>query len=122
MLTGGQFERLLIFPGGSGVAVSLVPADASGLTNALISASGPLGPAIAGSLLIVVSRTEGATRAALTVVGSALLLLNIDLGKVPDRLLVLPALGMGALCSPYEDRQGSSVLASSSLALRRVSA
>ena len=42
MLTGASFERLLIFPDGSGVAQSIRAADASALTGALIAASGPL--------------------------------------------------------------------------------
>lgn len=97
MLTGAQFEHLLIFPDGSGVAVSLVPADASGLTDALISASGPLGPAIAGSLLIVASRTDGATRAALTIAGAALLVSTLIWVRSLTGWLILPALGVAIL-------------------------
>jgi len=77
MFTGASFERLLIFPDGSGIAQSMVPANASGLTHALIAASGPLGPAIAGSLLIIASRTDKATRLALTGVGLALIVSTV---------------------------------------------
>jgi hypothetical protein len=97
MLTGSSFERLLIFPDGSGVAQSLVPADASGLTNALIAASGPLGPAIAGSLLIIASRTDKATRAALSVVGLALIISTIIWVRTLTGWLVLPGLGIAIL-------------------------
>ena len=97
MLTGSSFERLLIFPDGSGVAQSMVPADASGLTNALIAASGPLGPAIAGSLLIIASRTDKATRAALSVVGLALIISTIIWVRTLTGWLVLPALGIAIL-------------------------
>jgi hypothetical protein len=44
MLTGRGFERLLIFADGSGVALSLRPTDGYRLTDALVAASGPLGP------------------------------------------------------------------------------
>src|SRR4051812_13031598 len=44
MLRGRGFERLLIFADGSGFAVSLSPADGYRLTDALVAASGPLGP------------------------------------------------------------------------------
>ena len=73
-LQAHEFERLLIFADGSGVALSLRPADASRLTNALIPASGPLGPGIAGSLLIVAPRSNKTTRAALMALGAALII------------------------------------------------
>ena len=47
MLTGRGFERLQIFADGSGVAQSMRPVDGYGVIDALIAASGPLGPAIA---------------------------------------------------------------------------
>ena len=97
MLTGSQFERLLIFPDGSGVALSLRPVDASRLTDALISASGPLGPAIAGSLLIIASRSAKSTRAALTVLGAALIISTAIWVRSLTGWLVLPALGIGIL-------------------------
>jgi hypothetical protein len=43
MLTGSRFERLLIFPDGSGVAMSLRPSDGYRMTDAFIATSGPLG-------------------------------------------------------------------------------
>ncbi|MDB5425345.1 MAG: hypothetical protein JWQ29_2761, partial [Phenylobacterium sp.] len=92
MLTGSSFERLLIFPDGSGIAQSMRPADASGLTNALIAASGPVGPAIAGSLLIIASRTDKATRAALAIVGLALIISTVIWVRTLTGWLVLPAL------------------------------
>ena len=111
MLTGSSFERLLIFPDGSGVAQSMVPADASRLTNALIAASGPLGPAIAGSLLIIASRADKPTRAALTVVGLALIISTVIWVRTLIGWLVLPALGIAILAlawrgTPTQQRFG----------------
>jgi hypothetical protein len=97
MVTGASFERLLIFPDGSGLAQSVLPANASGLTQALIAASGPLGPAIAGSLLIIASRTDKATRMALTAVGLALIISTVIWVKTLVGWLVLPALGIAIL-------------------------
>jgi hypothetical protein len=93
MLTGRGFERLLIFADGSGVAQSLGPADGYGVTDALIAASGPLGPAIAGALLIVASRSPTATRNALAVLGAALIVSTLIWVRSPTGWLVLPALG-----------------------------
>jgi Peptidase M50B-like len=94
MLAGRGFERLLIFADGSGVAESLGPADGYRLTDALIAASGPLGPAIAGALLIVASRSPAAARNALAVLGAALVASTLIWVRSPTGWLVLPALGM----------------------------
>jgi Peptidase M50B-like len=93
MLTGRGFDRLLIFADGSGYAVSLRPADGFGIIDALVAASGPLGPAIAGALLIISSRTPDATRNALAVLGVALILSSLIWVRSLTGWLVLPALG-----------------------------
>src|SRR3954469_8190305 len=94
MLAGRGFERLLIYADGSGVALSLRPADGYRLTDALVAASGPLGPAIAGALLIVASRSPAATRNALAVLGAALVASTLIWVRSPTGWLVLPALGI----------------------------
>jgi hypothetical protein len=94
MLTGRGFERLLIFADGSGVAQSLRPADGYGLIDALVAAGGPLGPAIAGALLIISSRSPVATRNALAVLGAALILSTLIWVRSLTGWLVLPALGI----------------------------
>ncbi|HWT13961.1 MAG TPA: M50 family metallopeptidase [Allosphingosinicella sp.] len=94
MLAGRGFERLLIFADGSGVALSLRPADGYGATDALVAASGPLGPAIAGAALIVASRSPAATRGALAVLGAALVVSTLIWVRSLTGWLVLPALGM----------------------------
>jgi len=94
MLAGRGFERLLIFADGSGVALSMRPADGYGLTDALVAASGPLGPAIAGALLIVCSRSPAATRNALAVLGVALVVSTLVWVRSLTGWLVLPALGI----------------------------
>jgi hypothetical protein len=93
MLAGRGFERLLIFADGSGTAESLRPADGYRMTDALVAASGPLGPAIAGALLIVASRSPAATRNALAALGIALVLSTLIWVRSPTGWLVLPALG-----------------------------
>lgn len=97
MLTGSRFEKLLIFPDGSGLAMSLRPADGYRITDAIIAASGPLGPAIAGALLIIASRSGKATRTALTVLGAALIVSTVIWVRSLIGWIVLPALGLGIL-------------------------
>ncbi|MBX3562931.1 MAG: M50 family metallopeptidase [Sphingomonas sp.] len=94
LLTGRGFERLMIFADGSGVALSLRPADGYRLTDALVAAGGPLGPAIAGAALIISSRSPAATRNALAVLGVALILSTSIWVRSLTGWLVLPALGM----------------------------
>jgi hypothetical protein len=94
MLTGRGFDRLQIFADGSGVAHSLRPADGYRLTDALVAASGPLGPAIAGALLIISSRSPSATRNALAVLGIALIVSTLIWVRSIAGWLVLPALGI----------------------------
>jgi hypothetical protein len=94
MFTGRGFERLLIFADGSGLALSLGPADGYGVTDALIAACGPLGPAIAGAALIVASRSRAATQGALAALGVALVVSTLIWVRSPTGWLVLPALGI----------------------------
>ena len=94
MITGRGFERLVIFSDGSGFAVSMGPVDGYRLTDALIAASGPLGPAIAGALLIIASRSPDATRNALAVLGITLILSTMIWVRSLVGWLVLPALGL----------------------------
>jgi len=97
MIAGREFERLLIFSDGSGVTHSLGPANGYGVTDALIAASGSLGPAIAGALLIVASRSAKATRYALAVLGAALLASTLIWVRSTTGWLVLPGLGIAIM-------------------------
>jgi hypothetical protein len=97
IVTGSRFERLLIFPNGSGVALMLTPAEEARFKVALVAASGPLGPAIAGALLIIASRSSSGTRAALIVLGVALILSTLIWVRSLTGWIVLPALGVAIL-------------------------
>lgn len=97
MLLGGSFERLLIYPDGSGIALSLFPYDASALSAAAVAAGGPLGPPLAGSALILSSRSHRATRIALAVLGAALLISSLIWVRSLTGLIVLPLMGAGIL-------------------------
>jgi hypothetical protein len=94
VLTGNSFEKLLIFPDGSGLALSSRDPDGYSLTDALISASGPLGPAIAGSGLILASRHKDTTRSALLVLGLSLLLSTAIWVRSLTGWIVLPIMGI----------------------------
>ena len=97
MLTGSRFDRLVIFPNGSGYALIMRPGSGFRLTDALIAASGLMGPAIAGSMLIIASRTPKSTKPALMVLGAALILSTVIWVRSLTGLLILPALGFAIL-------------------------
>ena len=59
-LVGYDFERLVLYPDGSGVAESYGPVRGTRLEDFIVSAAGPIGPAIVGSLLIVASAKPAA--------------------------------------------------------------
>ena len=57
-----DFERLVIYPDGSGYALYASRTDTMAITHALIAAAGLVGPSVAGAILIVGSRSKAATR------------------------------------------------------------
>ena len=94
ILVGGQFEQLAIYPDGSGVAQSLMPADVSVFAHAFVSAAGPLGPPVVGALLIVASRGRRATRVVLGLLAGALLLSTVIWVRSLVGWLVLPGFAL----------------------------
>lgn len=94
LLTGNSFDKLIIYPDGSGLAFSSRASDGYSLTDAFISAGGPLGPAIAGSGLILASRHHDTTRSALLLLGFALLISTAIWVRSLTGWLVLPLLGV----------------------------
>jgi hypothetical protein len=57
LLLGGQFRKLEIFGDGSGVATYAMSLSLAPIGPALVAAAGPMGPPIAGSALILASRS-----------------------------------------------------------------
>lgn len=94
LLTGNSFDKLLIFADGSGLALSSRDPDGYSLTDAFISAGGPLGPAIAGSGLILASRNKDSTKSALLFLGFSLLLSTAIWVRSLTGWIVLPIMGV----------------------------
>ncbi len=74
LLLGGSFVSLSLFPDGSGYAVHSGTRFLGQPGLALIAAAGPLGPALAGALLIVLSLRPRWSRLGLTGVALVMLL------------------------------------------------
>ena len=75
VVTGNDFDRLVIYADGSGYAS--MQTGGGRLTSAFIAASGPMGPAIAGALLILASRTEKTSRIALQILAWAIIISTV---------------------------------------------
>ena len=97
ILMGERFDHLLIYPDGSGVAMSEVSASRNVVQDAIISAGGPIGPALAGAALIASSRTLKGTRIALAVLGAALLVSTAIWVRSLTGMIVLPIMGLAIL-------------------------
>lgn len=96
MAFGNEFERLVIFPDGSGYALHIGESEPGRLSQAVIAAAGLLGPTIAGCLLILASRSHGTTKGALIALGVALIASTVIWVRSTIGWTVLPALG--AIC------------------------
>ena len=97
VMLGDSFERLVIYADGSGFALSMRSADSSRLSDALVSAAGPIGPPIAGALLLMASRNRNATRVILAGLAAALVLSTLVWVRSLVGWIVLPAIAIGLL-------------------------
>lgn len=75
LLTGGSFERLQIWPNGSGAAT--VASGLGRLGEAAMAAGGLVGPAVAAAIGFVAGRTPTGARAFLLALGSLLVVAEV---------------------------------------------
>lgn len=74
LLVGGDFQRLVLYTDGSGLAYHTLPRGAvGGVRSAMVAAGGPLGPAVAGAFLILVSPYPAPSRWILGLLGAAMI-------------------------------------------------
>ena len=92
LLLGMKFDALILLPDGSGYAALRYPTDSSRFAQAAVAAGGPLGPAIAGALLILASQTQRGCRIALDVLAVVIALSCIIWVRSVVGWVVLPAI------------------------------
>ncbi|MEA1618963.1 M50 family metallopeptidase [Erythrobacter sp. T5W1-R] len=97
LAAGQDFQQLMIFANGSGVAQSAVTADAGTWVRVAIAAGGPLGPSVVGALLILASAHQRLWRPTLWLMAGAILASVLLYVRSPTGLLVLPLVAAG-LC------------------------
>lgn len=93
LMLGQDFERLLIYPDGSGVAESMVRSDISPFARAAIAAGGPLAPTLVGAALILASAHERLWRPALWAMAGLILASVIIYVRSVAGYAVLPLIG-----------------------------
>jgi hypothetical protein len=94
LLLGGWFEKLMIFPNGSGVAFHRGALFLGPIGRALVAAAGPMGPPIAGAGLILASRRFKSAHWSLLVLGSVLIISTVIWVRSPFGLVAIPLLGL----------------------------
>lgn len=92
-LMGQDFQQLVIYANGSGVAESLVSNDASALANAAIAAGGPLAPSMMGACLILASAHRKLWRPTLVALAGAIFASVIIYVRGETGVVVLPLVG-----------------------------
>ncbi|MGK7912109.1 MAG: M50 family metallopeptidase [Synechococcus sp.] len=98
LLLGGTFQKLELFANGSGVATHGGAVFGGRLGRALVAAGGPLGPAIAGSGLIVAARWPNLSRWSLGILVAALLVSLIWIRTLFGAIAIVSwAAGIGAI-------------------------
>ena len=105
MIGGNVFHSLVIFPDGSGYAAYFTYGEMSRLEQAGIAAIGLLGPTLAGCALILAAQSRASTKAALLLLGVALLVSCLIWVRSLTGWLVLPAIGAICLYMAVRARQ-----------------
>ncbi len=97
VLLGGNFQKLLIFPNGSGVAFHNGPVALGPIGRALVAAGGPMGPPIAGAAFILAGRRFRSAQLSLIFLAVFLILSAALWVRSPFGLLAVSLLGLGIL-------------------------
>lgn len=106
IMLGGEFDRLVIFADGSGYARTSLPPDLGAIGRACIPAAGLIGPSLAGSVLILASRSPKASAIALLVLGAMLALTTLIWVRSLAGWLVLPGFAVACIGIAAFAREG----------------
>jgi hypothetical protein len=102
LVLGGQFRKLEIFDNGSGVASYAMSLSLAPIGPALVAAAGPMGPPIAGSVLILASRSFKTATLSLKILGGFLLLSTLIWVRSLFGLIAIPLLGLIILAIAFK--------------------
>lgn len=94
LMLGGNFQKLQIFSNGSGVATYSISSSWGSIGPALVAAAGPMGPPIAGAVLILASRSFKTASLSLKILGGFLLFSTLVWVRSWFGLIAVPLLGL----------------------------
>lgn len=94
MLLGGRFVELVIFPDASGYAKFTTDLFLGGIGQALVAMGGPVGPTIAGSILIISTKKIKFGRIAMFLLGFFMVISVIFWIRSFIGILIISALGI----------------------------
>lgn len=94
LLLGGSFKKLVISPDGSGVAYYTGPLLFGRIGQALVAASGPLGPPLAGSALILSSRNTRHASLGLYLLGAFMVISTVIWVRSLFGFIIIPTIGL----------------------------
>ncbi len=94
ILLGGKFQQLQIFPNGSGVAYHSGTLFLGPIGRAIVAAAGPMGPPIAGAILILASRSFKNASLSLKILGSFLIISTFIWVRSLFGLVAIPLIGL----------------------------
>lgn len=104
ILMGHEFELLKIYPDGSGVAQSYHEGPESPIASAFISAGGPLGPTMIGSILILASSKQQYWRPTLIVLAACIGLSTVIWVRSTTGVIVLPMIAVALTAAAWKGK------------------
>lgn len=106
ILTGQEFQRLIIYANGSGVAESALQPDVSRFTKAAIAAGGPLAPSFVGAGLILASAHRKLWRPSLVAMAVVIFASVIIYVRSEVGVAVLPLVGVLLVLIAWRAKDG----------------
>ncbi len=97
LVLGSTFKKLVLYSDGSGAAFYVGPPALGPIGLGLVAGAGPMGPPLAGALLIVSSRSEKATRVCLWVLGGFLVVSTALWVRSLFGLVAISTIGLGVM-------------------------
>lgn len=107
LLMGGRFAKLLIFPDGSGAAFYSGPLLLGPIGEVFVAASGPMGPPIAGAVLILASRTLTSASVCLKLLAGCLLVSAVIWVRSLFGIVAIPLLGLAVLAIAFKGSEAA---------------
>jgi hypothetical protein len=106
LLMGGRFAKLIILPDGSGAAFYSGPLVLGPIGEVLVAAAGPMGPPVAGAMLILASRSLTSASLCLKFLACFLLISTVIWVRSLFGIIAIPLIGLSVLTVAFKGSEG----------------